>query len=256
METNNEKKLGKTKSKKPLIIVLIILLVLLGGAVWYFQFGDGYLMTIPHRPGYTKIADNIYVNKDYAGDRNEVLALVEEAKARDTAFFGELQGFDDWTLVVYDDPKLTPKLGDKTTHTVIFPVKKECTGILQEYLNVDIVAHEMTHAELHSHFRSTTTQKKMPTWFDEGVATQNDYREQYSAENWAEQTDNGKNATPLEDMDTPKEFYAGEAEDRRFRYLCAKHEVAKWLETHTVQELLALADKVDAGEDFYTLYRQ
>ncbi|MCR4644033.1 MAG: hypothetical protein K5695_01310 [Oscillospiraceae bacterium] len=212
-------------------------------------------MTIPLRPGYTKIADNIYVNKDYAGDRNEIIAIVNEAKARDTAFFGELKGLDNWTLIVHDDPKLISKVGDKTTQTLFFP-KKEYTGILQEYLNVDIVAHEMTHAELHSHFRSATTQKRMPTWFDEGVATQNDYREQYSAENWAEQTDNGKNATPLEDMDTPKEFYAGEAEDRRFRYLCAKHEIAKWLETHTVQELLALADKVDAGEDFYTLYAQ
>ena len=53
---------------------------------------------------------------------------------------------------------------------------------------------------------------------------------------------------------TPAEFYAGEAEDRRFRYLCAKHEVAVWLEAHSVQELLELADKVNAGEDFDTLY--
>ena len=245
----------KPKSKKPLVILLIVIIVLLGAGIWYFQFGDGYLLTIPLRPGYTKIMDNVYVNKDYAGDRDEIIALVNEAKARDTAFFGELQGLDNWILIVHDDPKLISKVGDKTTHTLFFP-KKEYIGISQEYLNVDIVAHEMTHAELHSHFRSTTTQRRMPTWFDEGVATQNDYREQYSAENWAEQTDNGKNATPLEDMDTPKEFYAGEAEDRRFRYLCAKHEVATWLETHTVQELLALADKVDAGEDFYTLYRQ
>ncbi|MBR3629859.1 MAG: hypothetical protein IKN55_05235 [Oscillospiraceae bacterium] len=255
MAANGENHPGKTKSKKPLVIVLIILLVLLGGAVWYFQFGDGYLMTIPIRPGYTKIMDNVYVNKDYAGDRNEIIALVNEAKVRDTAFFGEMKGLDNWLLIVHDDPDLVRKVGEKDTKTLLFP-KKEYTGILREYLNVDIVAHEMTHAELHSHFHSANSQRKMPTWFDEGIATQNDYREQYSAENWAKQTDNGKNATPLEDMDTGKEFYAGEAEDRRFRYMCAKHEVAAWIEAHSVQELLALADKVDAGEDFYTLYRQ
>jgi hypothetical protein len=31
-----------------------------------------------------------------------------------------------------------------------------------------------------------------------------------------------KNVIAPEDMDTPAEFYAGEAEDRRFRYLNAK----------------------------------
>jgi hypothetical protein len=48
---------------------------------------------------------------------------------------------------------------------------------------------------------------------------QNDYREQYRPEAWAEQTDNGKNIILPEDMDTAAEFYSGTKEERRFRYL-------------------------------------
>ena len=80
------------------------------------------------------------------------------------------------------------------------------------------------HAELRSRL-SAKAQKAIPTWFDEGLALQNDYRERYSEAQWIAQTDNGKNTVALEDMDTPAEFYAGEAEDRRFRYLNAKHEL-------------------------------
>lgn len=71
---------------------------------------------------------------------------------------------------------------------------------------------------------------------------------------WSEQTDNGKNTVALEDMDEPSEFYAGTADDRRFRYMNAKHEVSEWMETHKRQGLLELLDKLNDGEDFNTAY--
>ena len=157
-------------------------------------------------------------------------------------------------LIICDDAEISRKIGEKDTHTYFFPQKKDWICISNEWYHVDVVSHELTHAELHSHMTTGDAQRRLPSWFDEGVATQNDYREQYSYANWIEQTDNGRNAVAIEDMDTPAEFYAGEAEDRRFRYLCARHEVAVWLEAHSVQELLELVDKVNAGEDFDTLY--
>ena len=52
-------------------------------------------------------------------------------------------------------------------------------------------------------------------------------------------------------MDTPVEFYAGEAEDRRFRYLNAKHELAVWMTAHGQQGLLELLDRLNGGADFH-----
>lgn len=247
----------KSKRKKiVLTVILVILFLLLTAFVYVFQFTGEYRMTVPYRPNFEEIAPNVYMNKGNAMSKEEALAIFEEAKARDTAFFGELQCLDAFTLIICDDAGITQKIGEKDTITYPFPQKKDYSCISNEYYNVDIVAHELTHAELHSHFTTCDAQRKMPTWFDEGIATQNDYREKYSAENWAERTDNGKNAVAIEDMDTPAEFYAGEADDRQFRYLCAKHEIAVWLETHSVQELLAVADGLNRGEDFDTLYFQ
>ena len=55
-------------------------------------------------------------------------------------------------------------------------------------------------------------------------------------------------------MDTAAEFYSGTKEDRRFRYLNAKHDVAKWLENHGLQGFMALIDRLNGGEDFSAAY--
>ncbi len=243
------------KGKKKIILCscvsLILLLVL--GDVCCFQFtGLGYRMTVPYRSFFEKAADYIYVNKNYSGNIKEAIQLTEEALERDRAFFGELQCTDTTIIIFCDDDKLLSKLdGDHDTKTSY--TKKNYISVSDEYLNIDIIAHELTHAELHTRLNMKAL-KSIPTWFDEGLATQNDYREQYGLDAWIEQTDNGKNTVPLEDMDTGSEFYAGTVEDRRFRYLNAKHEVSEWMEIHGQKGLLELLDKLNSGEEFDTAY--
>ena len=246
----------KIKSKKKKIILcccISLILLLLLAAVYIFQFtGLGYRMSVPYRSSFEKVADNIYVNKNYSGNIKEAIQLTEEALERDRAFFGELQCTDTTIIIFCDDDKLLSKLdGDHDTKTSY--TKKNYISVSDEYLNIDIIAHEFTHAELHTRLNMKAL-KSIPTWFDEGLATQNDYREQYGLDAWIEQTDNGKNTVPLEDMDTGSEFYADPLEDRRFRYLNAKHEVSVWMDTHQQKGLLELFDKLNNGEDFDTAY--
>ena len=245
------------KSKKRIILCCCIslTLLLLLAAVSFFQFtGLGYRMTVPYRSSFEKAADHIYVNKNYSGNIKEAIQLTEEALERDRAFFGELQCTDTTIIIICDDDKLLSKLGgDHDTKTSLLGTKKNYISVSDEYLNIDIIAHELTHAELHTRL-NTKALKSVPTWFDEGLATQNDYREQYGLDAWIEQTDNGKNALPLEDMDTASEFYADPVEDRRFRYLNAKHEVSVWMDTHQQKGLLELLDKLNNGEEFDAAY--
>ncbi|SHM13396.1 hypothetical protein [Ruminococcus flavefaciens] len=209
-------------------------------------------MSVPYRSSFEKVADNIYVNKNYSGNIKEAIQLTEEALERDRAFFGELQCTDTTIIIFCDDDKLLSKLdGDHDTKTSY--TKKNYISVSDEYLNIDIIAHELTHAELRTRL-NVKALKSIPTWFDEGLATQNDYREQYGLKAWIEQTDNGKNTVPLEDMDTGSEFYADPLEDRRFRYLNAKHEVSVWMDTHQQKGLLELLDKLNKGEDFDSVY--
>ncbi|MBQ6021027.1 MAG: hypothetical protein IJL26_12715 [Clostridia bacterium] len=211
-------------------------------------------MSVPRRAAFERLSDGVYINKNNAGDREAIAALIDEAKARDAAFFGELRSLDDTVIIICDDEKLIATLGgDHDTQTMPFPAKKSYISVSDEYLNIDVLAHELTHAELHGRL-AVKPLLRLPTWFDEGIAVQNDYREQYGPEAWEEQTDGGNNTVAPEDMDTPAEFYAGTAEDRRFRYLNAKHIVAEWMEAHGRQGLLELIDKLNDGADFDDAY--
>ncbi len=212
------------------------------------------MLTVPYRAAFTEIADHVYINKDNARSRQEILSLVEQAEERVSAFFGDLRYRDETFFIICDDEQLIRKIGeDHATVTISFPAEKHYICISDEYLEPDILAHEITHAELRARLVSSA-QGKIPTWFDEGLALQNDYREIYSEEQWILQTDNGENAVAPEDMDTPAEFYAGEAEDRRFRYLNAKHELNAWMAAHGQQGLLELIEKLNDGADFDTAY--
>lgn len=242
------------RTKKSFLIIAM-LLILAAAVVYFFQFNQyGYLMIVPYRPAFTEIAGRVYINRNYAGDRQEILAMIEQAGERVGAFFGESRYPDGTIFIICDDEKLTRKLGeDHGTVSILLPSAKRYICVSDEYLEPDILAHEITHAELRARL-SVKAQKRMPTWFDEGLALQNDYRERYSEEQWIAQTGNGKNAVALEDMDTPSEFYAGQAEDRRFRYLNAKHELAVWMAEHGRQGLLELLEKLNDGADFNTAY--
>ena len=246
----------KTKKIKAILIAVFSLVFLIGAAaVWFFQFFPlGYRMSVPLRSSFERISDNIYVNTGNAADRTVIADLIDEAIARDTDFFGSLVCRDCTVIIICDNKKLLSKLGgDHDTQSVSFLVKKSYISVSNEYLTVDVLAHELTHAELYERLSGKAV-RRIPTWFNEGIALQNDYREQYSPEAWAEQTDNGKNIVAPEEMDTGAEFYAGTAEDRRFRYLNAKHDVAKWLESHGLKGLTDLIDRLNDGEDFSTAY--
>ena len=237
------------------MLIIVPILVLVAAAVYFFQFNQyGYLMTIPYRSAFTEIADHVYINRNHARDHQEILSLIGQAEGRVRAFFGDLRFQDETIIIICDDEELTRKIGeDHATITISFPSEKHYICISDEYLDPDILAHEITHAELRARLTAQAL-GKIPTWFDEGLALQNDYRERYSEEQWKAQTDNGKNTIALEDMDTPAEFYAGEAEDRRFRYLNAKHELDAWMAAHEQHGLLELIEKLNDGEAFYTAY--
>ena len=243
------------KGKMILSVIFSLILLIVAAMVWFFEFNStGYRMSVSHRASFEKISDNVFINRDYAGNRDEITGLINKAKSRAADFYGSLTCQDHTVIIICDDEKLLAKLGgDHDTQTVLFPVKKSYISVSTEYLNVDVLAHELSHAELRERL-SGKALRRIPTWFDEGIALQNDYREQYSSETWAEQTDNGKHIVAHEDMDTGAEFYSGTKEDRRFRYLNAKHDVAEWVETHGLQGFMDLIDRLNDGEDFITVY--
>ncbi len=125
-------------------------------------------MTIPYRSAFTEIADHVYINKTNARDHQEILDLIEQAEERDRSFWGDLRYLDETFFIICDDENLIRKIGeDHATVNISFPSEKHYICISDEYLELDILAHEITHAELRARLKSEA-QAKIPTWFDEG----------------------------------------------------------------------------------------
>ena len=242
------------KAKKRIAVIILILFILLTVAVLcFFQFNAlGYRMSVPYRHSFAEFGDSIYFNRGYSGDKEQAAALAKEARDRNIGFWGELRS--EPVIIICDDSALLAKLGgDHDTMSTGFPVKQSYISISNEYCNTDILAHEMSHAELFERLNAKAV-KALPVWFNEGVALQNDYRERYSEESWKERTDNGKNAIAPKDMDESAEFYAGTVEDRQLRYINAKHYVSEWLEKHQHQALFELIDSLNSGTAFDEAY--
>ncbi|MFV0401520.1 MAG: hypothetical protein ACK5LX_13025 [Oscillospiraceae bacterium] len=249
----------KTKGKRIAIGVVISLLVLLlFAAVVVLQFTSiGYLATIQIR-GFTHIAENIYLDNDFQGDSAEILSVIDEATDRVELFWGEIESKP--IIVISDNEGKLEKMGwtgnPALTTTIVLNGAHSYVVVSPNGINVDVAAHELTHAELHKRLYKGVLLPKtlIPTWFDEGVATQNDYREKYSYSAWVKATDNGENITDFETLQTAADFYNPDAGIRQYNYIISKHEVREWLELHSVDELIQLIIEVNAGKEFGQLY--
>ena len=245
----------RKKLEKRYILLITVVAIIVMAIIIFVQFTSlGYRITVPLR-NFTEASPNVYIHNNYANDKKDVVKIVDEAKERVTKYFGQTKSNP--MIIICDDKGTIAKLGgDHDTATVAIFKVYSYIAVSSEFLEVDIVAHEMTHAETHARIFDGKLGFKplVPLWFDEGVALQNDYRERYNEDAWKEATDNGKNVVALSDIATPANFYAGEVEERRYRYIVSKHEVSDWIKRNGIGDLFNLLDKVNQGIDFDSLY--
>ncbi len=250
--TKEERKVKKRYIMIRAIALLLVVLVI--AFVWFLPIG--YRMTVSIH-GFDRIADPVYVNQGFQGSTEEALRIVEQARQRVSEYFGEIESAP--VIILCDDIAKLNKLGGvHDTSTLMLVQVQSYIVISDEYLNVDVVAHELTHAEVHyrAYKGKLWFQVALPTWFDEGFATQNDDRDLYSEGAWIAVTDNGKNVAALSDMDTPAKFYAGDSEARRYRYIVSKHELKEWIDQNGKEALFDLLSRLNQGENFDALYYQ
>ena len=241
--------------KKKYIALIAVFVVIIAAIVFFVQFTSiGFRMTVPLR-SFTEAVPNVYIHEGFTRDMTEVLHIVGVAKRRVAEYFKETKSIP--IIIICDDAKTIKKLGgDHDIKTLVFFKVYSYIVVSSEYLNVDIVAHEMTHAEVYYRiFKGKICyQSLISTWFDEGLALQNDYREDYNEDAWQEATDNGKNVIDLNEINTAAKFYAEELEERKYRYIVSKHELNGWVERNGVDVLIDLLDKVNQGKKFNDLY--
>ena len=115
-----------------------------------------------------------------------------------------------------------------------------------EGLDQDIIAHEMSHAALFQQIGFFNRLRKIPAWFDEGLAMQNDYRDYYSEDTFRVRSNNFTNVPGIKNLNGAQ-FAQGSPEAVMLHYMAAKHIVQLW---YSKEKLGRFIHDVNAGKSF------
>lgn len=148
------------------------------------------------------------------------------------AFFQDLRTF--WPLKV-------------NTYGSAGSIGNTCVIIGPKGQNVDVVAHELMHQELHERVGTWRLFTEVPVWFNEGVAMQVDFRPQYTL---PEEAGNASNKGEVRGLKSVSQFNHGNDEQLTQHYAFAKAEVARWLANIGRHDLYARLERIRAGESF------
>jgi len=198
--------------------------------------------------------DGIYFSSQTnAATQNTVVAYVYEGEKRIESLFGSKTGNP---VIIYCNTidEFHNYGADGNNHAVTqLSVFGEYVVINGSLLDSNIIAHEMCHAELQSQigwYRRTT---QIPTWFDEGLAMQVDWRSDFSEDSLQAAILRGAQLPKITTMKTTSLFNGGNDDDVWLNYATAKLEIAKW---YSMVKLKSLITMLNNGYSFDVSYRQ
>ena len=120
--------------------------------------------------------------------------------------------------------------------------------ISSEGADLDIIAHEISHAEFYHRIGFYNWSFKIPRWFDEGLAMQNDYRNYYSEDTLKVTSNNYQNLPDVKKLITGHQFFeTNTTEQLMLNFMTAKHVVKGW---YTKEKLNKFIEDINKGKDF------
>ncbi len=122
---------------------------------------------------------------------------------------------------------------------------RACVMIGPKGQSVDVVAHEFMHAEIHQRVGFWHRFMNIPTWFDEGLAMQVDYRPQYALA----AKDQPTKAT-IRQLTTSSLFFSGSEKVVVSNYAKARALVADWVAIIGKVSVYQQLEKLKEGQSF------
>ena len=118
---------------------------------------------------------------------------------------------------------------------------------------MDIIAHEISHAELYERIGFYKFTFKIPAWFIHGLAMQNEYRNYYSEDTLKVKSGNFMHLPDIKSLKTNGQFYKGSVEKVMLNYMTAKHVIKNW---YTREKLDKLIKDLNSGKSFEDAFGQ
>lgn len=196
--------------------------------------------------------DNLY----YRANVDEVTIshlqnLIEDAETRVADFWGKQTVEPKFIYCDTDEDYL--KFGVSVLTPACANMKLGAYVVISNQgLDLDILAHEISHTELYNRIGFFNRLRKIPTWFDEGLAMQVDWRDYYSTDS-LKTTTNFENLPEVTQMLHPRQFGSGTREEVKLNYSTAKYIVEQW---YSKEKLDRFLEHINNGSSFQEAYSQ
>lgn len=238
-----------SKNKKKLIFISFLLL-LAGTTVSLSLYAKPVHAALVGYSTMEEVATHVYVEPDLdSSTQDELMEHIASANAKVSAVFGERSSNP--YLIYVESPKALEKYADNPTGQTYYYPWNNYIVIGPRGLNANVIAHEITHAELRTRLHN---QDKVPAWFDEGLATMIDGRYSGNEAVWERVTNYGADSYDYDLLDSNQAFRYGEA-DTLDHYNLACYEVSRWFEIVGTEGLLGLIHDLNEGMDFKERYQ-
>jgi hypothetical protein len=191
--------------------------------------------------GFDTLAKNSLTDSRNSSKQDRLIRVAQQAQERISTMFGPLQSTP-YLVFFGETTRLAPfRLNDYGSTQFIG--SRACVMIGPKGQNVDVVAHEMMHAELHQRLGGWRHLRGVPTWFDEGLAMQVDFRPRYDLA--AKEAAKSQQVRKLTDVAA---FFQGDEATVVQHYALAKAEVSKALAKAGTASLYQRLARVKQGE--------
>lgn len=191
--------------------------------------------------------DRLYFNLNTSKNKIDTLqSLIQQASTRINNFWG--QKTCNPKFIYCDQEDDFKKYSSSPSAPAVTYLKMGSVIVLSNgAIDLDIIAHEVSHAEFYKRIGFYKFTFKIPSWFKHGLAMQNDYRSYYSEDTLKSKSDNFKKMPDIKSFQSDKQFYKGSLNQIMFNYMAAKHEVKIW---YTKGKLNRLISDLNSGRSF------
>ncbi len=189
---------------------------------------------------------NVYIEKNDVEAQQTIIKFISSARTRIQQKFGDMRAAPP-ILIAKSPNTVNVFYGNPygVTHRSPFG---SCIVIGDKGQNIDVIAHELMHAELAERLGHLSVITELPVWFDEGFATLADYRAPYLPENM---DINDEDIKRVKQLFWGHEFYNDQRKIVQ-RYQAAKLAVMQNLKP---EDYMGIFNKLEERQSFDKLIR-
>ncbi len=226
-------------------IKIIILAILLSTTFVYANFIRCAMINFSN---FKKIEKNLYVENTFKdSEHKHIQSLITDAKVRIADKFGKLSSNP--TIIIAKNPDTTLKYSTNLYANTYTSPWGNYVIIGSKGHSVDVIAHELLHAEVSKRLGYFTKLFQFPVWLDEGIGMQVDYRKRYNISSISD-----SEIIRVQTLNSVSSFWTNSKKQTIKNYQGAKYVVYKILAQYPEKELFSLLLKVKNGENIKDIF--